>query len=285
MKKLIILPFIAALIVAACSNPEAEKARQQAIQDSLLEVQQDSLLDVFRVELESISDKVNEVSLRNGILSMDTTEGVVVSKEAILKQVTSLDELLSSNQEKLNSIYSRMRESKLKNEELENLISNMQRRMAEREDQIDQLMAMLEDKDILIENIKYAVDSMRRNNISLTEDLISMDEEMHLVYYVIGEQKELKEKGIITKEGGILGIGGSKKLDASQLDTSLFTVIDQRELMDIPVYSKKAKIITNHPEASYELIEDSEGKVESLSIKDRKRFWSVSDYLVIEVDN
>jgi len=282
---LLSLSLIFSFIVVSCGNPEAERAKQKAKEDSLLQVQQDSLLDVFRGELEAISDMVSDVSLRNGILNLDTTEGAVLSKEVIMKQVESLDQLLSKNQKQLNDLYARMRESKVKNKELENLIQNMKSRLAERESQIDQLMAMLADKDILIENIKYAVDSMRRNNISLTEDLIQMDEEMHLVYYVLGENKELKEKGIITKEGGILGIGGTKRLDASQLDTSLFTVVDQRELESIPVYSKKAKVITNHPEASYEWIEDSEGQIESLKIKDRKAFWGVSDYLVIEVDN
>lgn len=280
---LFLLPLL--IFIVACGNPEAEKAKQKAKEDSLLQVQQDSLLDVFRGELESISSKVNEVSVRNGMLNFDATEGVVLSKEVIMKQVESLDQLLSKNQSELDDLYNRMRQSKVKNSELEKLIASMQSRISQREEQIDQLMAMLGDKDILIENIKLAVDSFRRNNISLTEDLIEMDEEMHVVRYVVGENKELKEKGIITKEGGILGIGGTKKLDASQLDPSFFTVVDQRELQEIPLYSKKAKVITNHPETSYEWVMDSEGQVESLSIKDRKRFWSVSDYLVIEVSN
>jgi len=278
-----ILPIM--IFIAACGNPEAEKAKQKAKEDSLLQAQQDSLLDVFRGELETISSKVNEVSVRNGVLKFDSTEGVVLSKEVIMKQVESLDQLLANNQDQLNDLYKRMKQSKVKNDELEGLVKNMQSRLAEREEQIDQLMAMLSDKDILIENIKMAVDSFRRTNITLNEDLIQMDEEMHLVYYVVGENKDLKEKGIITKEGGILGIGGTKKLDASQLDAALFTVVDQRELQDIPVYSKKAKVITNHPESSFEWVMDSEDQVESLSIKDRKRFWSVSDYLVIEVSN
>jgi len=108
---------------------------------------------------------------------------------------------------------------------------------------------------------------------------------MHTVHYIIGEQKELKDKGVITKEGGILGIGASKKLDVSKLEPSLFTDGDQRELLSIPLYSKKAKLITNHPEASYEFIMDSKGQVESLKVIDRKAFWSVTEYLVVEVDN
>ncbi len=272
------------VVLAGCGNSEAEKARQKAQQDSLLQVQQDSLLDVFRGELEDISKTIEDVGVRNGLLTVDSSEGQVLSKESILAKVSVIDDLLKKNQSELKQVYDRMRKSKVKNDELEKLVQSMQSRMAEREKEIDDLMKLLVDKDLMIEDIKARMDTMRRNNISLTEDMIAMDEEMHLVYYIIGEQKELKEKGVVTKEGGILGIGGSKRLDVGKLDTSLFTEVDQRELKVIPLYAKKAKLITNHPEGSYSFEEDANGGVESLVIKDRKQFWKASDYLVVEVE-
>lgn len=285
MKNVVGVLLLAAItILASCGNAEEEKARQKAVSDSLLQVQQDSLLDMFKGELEAISKTVNQVSVRNNLLNTDSAEGEVLSKERIIDQVTQLDQLLAKNQEQLDNLYSRMRENKLKNQELEKLITSMQSRISEREEEIDQLLDMLADKDLVIEDIKSRMDTMRRENIELTEDIIEMDEEMHLVYYVVGDQKELKDRGIVTKEGGLLGIGGAKKLDVSQLDTNLFTKVDQREVKDIPLYVKKAKLITNHPEGSYELKLDDEGGVESLQITNRKLFWKATDYLVIEVD-
>jgi len=273
------------IVIASCGNPEAEKAAQKAVSDSLLQVQQDSLLDVFRGELQDISQRISQVSVRNGLLAIDSNEGDVLSKDMILKRVESLDGLLSNNKAELNQLYERMRKSNVKNKQMEDMLQSMQARIAEREEQIDKLMAMINDKDVVIDEIKASLDSMRRDNINLTEDVIHMDEEMHTVHYIIGEQKELKEKGVITKEGGILGLGASKKLDVSKLDQTLFTEADNRELLSIPLYSNKAKLITNHPESSYEFIMDSEGQVESLKVIDRKAFWSVTDYLVVEVDN
>ena len=273
------------IVIASCGNPEAEKAAQKAVSDSLLQVQQDSLLDVFRGELQDISQRISQVSVRNGLLAIDSNEGDVLSKDMILKRVESLDGLLSNNKAELNQLYERMRKSNVKNKQMEEMLQSMQARIAEREGQIDKLMEMIKDKDVFIDEIKANLDSMRRDNINLTEEVINMDEEMHTVHYIIGEQKELKDKGVITKEGGILGIGASKKLDVSKLEPSLFTDGDQRELLSIPLYSKKAKLITNHPEASYEFIMDSKGQVESLKVIDRKAFWSVTEYLVVEVDN
>lgn len=277
---------IAALVaISSCDNSEAEKARQKAQQDSLLQVQQDSLLNVFRAELEDISRTIDEVSVRNGIIDVDTAEGGTLSKDRILEKVSALDNLLNKNQSELKQVYDRMKKNKVENAELEKLIQSMQARIAERENEIKVLMEMLADKDVVIEEIKARLDTMRRNQIALTEDIIAMDEEMHLVYYIVDDQKTLKEKQVITKEGGILGIGSSKRLDVGKLNTSLFTEVDERELTDIPLYSKKAKLITNHPADSYELTDDGNGGVATLVIKDRKRFWAATDYLVVEVGN
>jgi len=272
------------MILASCNNEQA-KQEEKLRQDSLLQVQQDSLMNVFHGELEAIASKVKEVNAKNGIFNLDTSENKVLSKETILSQVESLDQLLSSNQNQLNDLYKRMRDSKLNTEQLESKIKEKQETIAQREAYIDKLVKMLEDKDIKIDQILASVDSMRVTNIGLTEEVIKMDEEMHQVYYVVGEAKELKEKGITTKEGGLMGLGGSKKLDVSKLDISLFKMVDERDLTSIPLFSKKAKLVTNHPESSYSFKLDAAGQTESIEITDRKRFWMATDYLVVEVTN
>jgi hypothetical protein len=275
---------IVSIALVSCSQ-EQEKAEVKQVQDSLLMAQQDSLLNVFMSEFESISQTVNEVNAKNGIYSLDTSESNVLSKESIIGQVENLDQLLQSKQNQLNDLFKRMKESKVRNEEMEGLISSMQESLSNREAQINGLMTMLANKDVKIDDILNRVDSMRVTNIELTEEVIKMDEELHMIYYVVGNAKELKDKGITTKEDGILGIGASKKLDVSKLDLSLFTESDERDLLSVPIYSKKAKLITNHPEASYSFVLDSEEKVETLSIVNRKSFWAATDILVVEVSN
>ena len=100
-----------------------------------------------------------------------------------------------------------------------------------------------------------------------------------------GESKALKEQGIVTKEGGVLGLGGSKTLDVSGLDASMFKSVDSRDLDEVLIYSKKAKLITKHPEGSYEWVMADDGKVDRLKITSKNAFWQASDYLVVEVTN
>jgi len=48
------------------------------------------------------------------------------------------------------------------------------------------------------------------------------------------------------------------------------------------LYSKKAKLLTNHPSSSYVLEKVNEYLV--LKITDPNKFWEISKYLVVEVD-
>ena len=63
-------------------------------------------------------------------------------------------------------------------------------------------------------------------------------------------------------------------------DTS-FRQIDITVTKSIPVNSKNAKLISEHPSGSYEFIRDKDKKIESLEIKDPALFWKISKYAVV----
>jgi hypothetical protein len=96
----------------------------------------------------------------------------------------------------------------------------------------------------------------------------------------VGTSKELKDNKVITKEGGVIGIGSTKKINTSDLNLSYFKEIDITQQSEIPINGKKAKLATSHPAGSYRF----EGEVEKLVIVDPAQFWSVSKYLVVVVD-
>jgi hypothetical protein len=103
---------------------------------------------------------------------------------------------------------------------------------------------------------------------------------LHTVYYAVGTAKELKKKNVITKEGGIIGVGSTTELKQN-FNTSYFTKSDQTQLSVLPLYSRFEKIVTNHPTTSYRVTNNQ--KSDSLIITDAKAFWSQSKYLVVIV--
>jgi hypothetical protein len=101
---------------------------------------------------------------------------------------------------------------------------------------------------------------------------------MNSVYYAFGTSKELKEKNVITKEGGFIGMGKSTKLK-DDFNKEYFTKVNASQTTSIDIRAKKAKIITSHPSSSYKLI--GEKSVEKIEITNTEDFWSNSKYLVI----
>ena len=105
---------------------------------------------------------------------------------------------------------------------------------------------------------------------------------MNKAFYACGTTKQLKAKGLLTKKGGFIGLGKTKSLSGS-LSDSAFVQIDITKTKLIPVNSKKAKLISEHPANSYQFIRDNNNKIESIEIKDPVLFWKISKYAVVQV--
>ena len=71
-------------------------------------------------------------------------------------------------------------------------------------------------------------------------------------------------------------------LKGNSVNKDYFTKIDIRVDKGIKLYSKSAKLLTNHPACSYSLDKDASGMY-TLRITNPTTFWSVSKYLVVVV--
>jgi hypothetical protein len=106
----------------------------------------------------------------------------------------------------------------------------------------------------------------------------NQDRELHLAYYCFGTKKELKEQEILT--GG--GLFSKTKALQGNFNRDYFLAVDTREKTEIQLFTRKAKIHSNHPGNSYTYIKDPNGNL-TLVVVEPELFWSLSKYLVIEV--
>lgn len=97
---------------------------------------------------------------------------------------------------------------------------------------------------------------------------------------ILGTKDELKTLGYLNEEGGFIGIGRVKTI-STDLDGNWFIAVPIDATDSIPLNCKKATLITEHPEGSYEFSGDDKN-VESLVILDKAAFWDLSNYLIIE---
>ena len=148
--------------------------------------------------------------------------------------------------------------------------------------EIARLNQLLEEKNLAIAKLYFSVDSLKYASRLKDRRIQSKIDELNVGYFAIGSFKELKERNVLSKEGGLLGIGRSEKLN-DNFNKEYFTKIDILEQDAFLILSKTAKIVTTHPSSSYEF-HGTEKQVDSLVIIKPKEFWKASKYLVIQTD-
>ena len=76
-----------------------------------------------------------------------------------------------------------------------------------------------------LDNVTAANDRLEEENKSKSNTIAKQTEDLNTAYYVVGTYKDLKERNILTKEGGFIGIGRNTELN-DDFDASAFTKVD-----------------------------------------------------------
>ena len=152
--------------------------------------------------------------------------------------------------------------------------------MESKQRQIETLQTELASKNIRIAELDEAVEGLNRNVDELTAEneaqsktVAVQDKAINTAWYVFGTRSELKDQKILK---------GGEVLKDNEFNKDYFTQIDIRTDKVIRLYSKRANLLTTHPEGSYELVKDDKGQL-TLNITNPTEFWSISRYLVIQV--
>ena len=276
------------MCLAACNNSNTETA---ATDTAIVDRLNDSLL-VANAEKDSLLSLINDIN--DGMMQIRDMEKIISAsnlnngtrnkRQEIMDNMRLIQQALQDRREKLASLERRIKNSKGDSAQLQKTIDGLKKQIADQEASIARLTEELRKAHIEIQVLNTAVDSLNVANQTITEEKVAAEEkseqlvnELNTCYYVIGSKNELKENKII--ETGFLR---KTKVLEGDYEINYFTKGDKRTLTEIPLHSKKAKIYTKHPEGTYEIV-DNDG-VKSLLITDPTRFWSLSNFLVIQID-
>ena len=288
MRKLLVIAILS-VFVTACTDVKETKEYKvlQAERDSLTQVsslQKDNIYAYLK-DFNSIQENLQEIKKKENIINLNTNnpEELADKKEQINNDINSIYQLIQDNKEKIKSLNRKLRKSGIKNKEFKKMIAILNQQISEKNEEIQFLNTKLNDMDIQVKELTADLLDSRIENSKQNEVINEQEQKLATAYYVVGTQKELIASGIITKEGGFIGIGRSTKLDEN-IDVEKFTKINIKEFSEVDLYAKKAKLITTHLQGSYEWIGDDK-KVDKLIIKSTEDFWKASKFLVIEVQN
>ncbi len=276
-----------ALLLASCGSKYTE-SEQQTLADvsrqelSVALAERDSLI-VLMSDMSRMMNQIKHIENIMVISGVQTNENPA-QKAQLRKDLAALQSTLRQRREQLADLEARLNDSNLSNKELEAVILGLKEQIATRTSEIESLRAQLTSANDRIGVLDQQVDSLTTTvaDVSSQRDSImvvstNLENEINTCFYVVAPKSDLKQHNII--ESGFLK---KTKLMKGDFDKGFFVISDKRSLRSIPLWSKKVRILTTHPAASYELTESDGGKF--LHILDPGRFWDMSNYLVIQID-
>ena len=283
MKMFLLLLLIPVFL--SCGH-EAEKKAQdlQSKNDSLLSqtLQKDEAINEFIRSINDIQGTLDTIKQKENIINLTTDRGgemKLSAKDQIKNDIQTIYGLMQKNKETISALSRKLKNSNLKVDELNKMVERLNRDLAAKAAEIEDLRAKLakisnafEIANLKIDTLSRTVKTQTSQINDQTQTIAAQDEALNTAYYVIGTNKELKKNGII-KSGEVL----------SDFNKTLFTKIDIRNVTEISILSKKAKILSSHPSSSYKFSGDKK-IIQALKINDYKAFWANSKYLVIMVD-
>ena len=165
---------------------------------------------------------------------------------------------------------------------LQSRLSELELSLKQRENEVSVLTETLNKKNLEITQLNTTV--AQKNTVIESKDKeISIETaELNKGFVICGTVKDLQTKGVVTKEGGFIGIGKKQVLHFAD---NVFTQVDVTQMKSITVNSKNVKLVTNHPANSYEFKKDLKGIVIAINITNPAIFWKVSKYAVVETKN
>lgn len=290
------LSLLAVLFLIVCSS-SCDVERSEKYQTLLAE--RDSLyteavaakggFDQALSTINEIENALESIRAAEGIIMMENQEG---NTSKAVSEINAIQQTLRENRDKINALEKQVAEQGAKSKALNQTISRLKKQLDDKDvfinnlkdelqqsrQQIADLSEQVSDLSENINDLNSSLDVMNAKNAVQQETIENQDAMLNTVWVCIANEAALVDKGIISK-GGLFQ---AKEISKQGFDNSQFMQADKRDLYIIPLNTKKAKVMTNHPESSYELNEGEQGSLE-LKIIDKEAFWSISNYLVVSI--
>lgn len=280
---------IVVVAVSSCTGKGSSYTKLQQSYDSLV-VQntrsQQELESVLSLVME-VEEEIGKVSAAENKLHLERANGEFSEndREQLLAEVRSMTASLEKNKEELAKKLEELNRKDINISSLNKKINQLQQQIVQKENVIAHMTEVLASKDSLILAQGQQLDQLsetagaQETTIALQDKTITeQDRKLNRAYYCFGTNAELKEQNIIKsrflRSDEVLPEGYNKDYMMS---------IDIREVVEIPLFAPSARVLTDHPKSSYELIKDGNGNM-ILKINDINSFWSRGRHLVVEVN-
>jgi len=284
MKKIVFLMLAAGIMVMATSCNGGSSSMKEQL-DSLQTAYEQRNADYNELNeyLQVIATGLDSIALQEGHI-LTNGESPALSRDEIKRNLDAYKQTLDNQRKRIEQLEQRVKKSSANSAQLRVILASLKQQIAQKDDEITQLRTQLDNRNMDVSRLTQQLNFLKHRNelqagliVSQQETILAQDAKIKTAYVRIGTKKELKELGLIS--GGFLK---KTKVDFDKLDKKLFKAVNIDETKTIDIPAKDIKLLTPQPQNSYRI--DKIYKNYALTITNPDQFWSVSDFVIIQVD-
>ena len=286
----IIVPLFILMLVFSCKNEKVDMQQFVAERDSILQDNRSKTqqLDELNGVLSTIANGLDSIAVQENILfNSSGRDGVRLDKHEIAARLNGMADILARQRAKIQVLQDSLANRKTSQgvEHLQRVVEFLNQQLAEKDQVIKSLRADLNNSKKDITELRASLSDMKNRATKaenktqvLTTALSKQDDIINECYVKIGTKKQLSAAGLL--KGGFLQ---KKKVNYEDIDKSKFNAVDIRKFREITLKSNNPKILTPQPSnRSFHFEENGDGKC-TLVITNPTIFWSVSNFLIIQL--
>jgi predicted nucleic acid-binding Zn-ribbon protein len=290
---LLLVIVIAGIIILKDKTQIEQLNQQNSNLNTTIEVR-DSLVNEMTSTFDEIEQNLTFVRNKRAQMVVVPQEGVENQKEILVADIKLMNEMLEESSIKIDELDKKLKASGIDIKSFKNKIAQLNKSVLEQDNNIQQLRTEVEQRDYKIAEMDVQIVQLK-SDIASKEDsietksqiiaeksqtIVERENEMNTAFFVAGTYDELVNKGVLTKEGGFLGIAKNVTI-RDDVKESNFTRLDMRNASQFPINTKKAKLVSEHPDNSYRLVEQND-KIAYLEIENPREFWKLTKYVIVE---
>jgi uncharacterized protein (DUF3084 family) len=287
MKNLLLGLGFAALLSGCGPDYKAQVDQMTRERDSLMAQfdAKDSVINSYMSDISEIQASIEGLAQQEELLSRTASnpEATPDTKARILNDVEAIRQLIDQNKKKLSDLQARVRKNNVKLKEMETMIASLNSQLAAKDSSINVLNEKVLALNGTITEMEGKITNLETESATKTAEINDKTAKLHTAYYTVGTYKELRDKKVLTKDGGFLGIG-KQEVVIPDFNRDAFTKVDFTAFKTISIDKKDAELLSTHPSSSYKVQRDANKKVTAIEITDPDAFWKASKYLVVVTD-
>ena len=274
------------MLMTACGY-EARIDALEAERDSLSmagELQTEEL-NTLSAYVADIAMSIDSIAIQEQVLlSNHDRDGYFLSRRQIRENLTYFSELIERQRERISMLEDSLAIRGESVANLKSIVSFLSQQLKEKELEINKMRGVVTEQKRTIKKLETEAVAMQQKIDTLNqkvefqqEALVVQDQTLNEGFVRVGTKKELVQAGLL--KGKFL----SKKGLNENLDSSQFMAVDIREFLEMDIVARKVTILTPMPANSYRITQHANGTA-TLNILNPTRFWSLSNYLIIQTN-